>query len=151
MYSWTVRKSSTAWKWWSMIKPTRFSGDNEEHMANKKNIYIVTRINSLFQKYQSLKIWKWESFSFVSALTSCSTVPPAPLLASPKICCNVYCLGFLMTTIITITKGENKRPFCLEFQANNPMKNAIKNSCQCSRLWPFSLPSQVKKRNILVP
>ena len=37
-------------------KPTRFSGDNEEHMANKKYIYIVTRINSLFQKYQSLKI-----------------------------------------------------------------------------------------------
>ena len=39
-----------------------------------------------------------------------------------------------MTKIIIITKGENKRPFCPEFQANNPMKNAIKNSCQCSRL-----------------
>ena len=56
-----------------------------------------------------------------------------------------------MTTVIIITKGENKRPFCPEFRANNPMKKmqsrtvASAPGCDCFR---YQLAS---KKNILVP
>ena len=137
MYTWTVRKSSTEWKWWSMmIMMIKLSvilklPNQQDSQVTMKNIWQIKNIYILwpglihcFRNTNHSRFENGRVFLLCQPLPLAQQSPPAPLFPQNMLQC-LYCLGFLMTTIIIITKGENKRPFCPEFLCSMVVCQAV--------------------------